>query len=151
MLFLFSLSTIAAGANWNAIAPIASILHDNQGLSYTEINLFTEVYYIGFLIMTFPTNFLVERYGLRPALIVGTFLLAAGQWLRLFFNNNFYIAVIGQSLGALANPIFLNTPSKIAVVWFKPSSRTMATTIAAVANILGNCLSEVVPVQMVHK
>ena len=101
--------------------------------------------------MTFPTNFLVERYGLRPALIVGTFLLAAGQWLRLFFNNNFYIAVIGQSLGALANPIFLNTPSKIAVVWFKPSSRTMATTIAAVANILGNCLSEVVPVQMVHK
>ena len=74
-----------------------------------------------------------------------------GQWLRLFFNNHFYIALIGQSLGAIANPVFLNTPSKIASIWFKPSSRTMATTLASVANILGNCLSEIVPVAMVHK
>ena len=78
-------------------------------------------------------------------------LLMLGQWLRLFFNSYFYVALVGQTLGAIANPVFLNTPSKIASTWFKPSSRTLATTIASVANILGNCLSEIVPVVMVHK
>ncbi len=95
ILFIFSLANIEAGAMWNCIAPIASILHDNLSLSYTQINLFTIVYYIGFLIMTFPANYLVERYGLRPALILATFLLMVGQWLRLFFTHTFYVALAG--------------------------------------------------------
>lgn len=44
---------------------------------------------------------------------------------------------LGQTLVAVFQPAILNSPGKIAANWFKPSSRTLVTTICCVSNTIG--------------
>jgi hypothetical protein len=53
--------------------------------------------------------------------------------------------MVGQLLGALAQPIFLSTPAVVAANWFPVSERDIATTVGALFNPLGNALGQVIP------
>ena len=60
-----------------------------------------------------------------------------GSLLKIFTNNNRAYAYVGQILSGSFQPAILNSPAKIASIWFKDSNRALVTSICCVANTIG--------------
>ncbi len=91
------------------------------------VNLMSYSFMVLYLPMNFPCVYVVEKFGLRIGVIGGIVSTAVGLWLRCFINTSFYIALIGQIVMALGQPLLYNTPAKVTTNWFPQKERPMAT------------------------
>lgn len=71
-------------------------------------------------------------------LILGSWLNMFGALLRFFgtlvgdgFTVQFSVVMLGQTLGAVAQPLIIFTPTKLAALWFPDHQRATANTIAS--------------------
>ena len=84
-----------------------------------------------------------DRWGAYKALAFGTGLTFMCSLLHFVgaklsvHNGRYAVVLLGQVLGALAQPFFTNMPANIAGTWFPMSQREIATTIASIFNPLG--------------
>jgi FLVCR family feline leukemia virus subgroup C receptor-related protein len=53
---------------------------------------------------------------------LGSAFTIAGAWVRIAVNSSFTWVIIGQTLNGIGQPFILNSPAKIAAVWFKPEN-----------------------------
>ena len=61
-------------------------------------------------------------------------------------NHASYIIVLtGQTLAAMVQPFFTNSPSRIAAVWFKVDGRDIATALLSILGSLGIGMGSIVP------
>lgn len=90
-----------------------------------------------FLPMNFPCVYVLEKWGLRWGVIGGIISTMIGLWLRCFINTSFYIALVGQIVMALGQPLLYNAPAKVTTNWFPQKERPMATMVGTQMNILG--------------
>ena len=51
---------------------------------------------------------------------MGSAFTVAGAWVRTLANTSFTWVIVGQTLNGIGQPFILNSPAKIAAVWFKP-------------------------------
>jgi FLVCR family feline leukemia virus subgroup C receptor-related protein len=72
----------------------------------------------------------IDVYGCRKGVLVGSFFTAVGVIIKCFINQGFYICIIGQVFASIGQPFLLNLPAKLASVWFGPNERIIAVTIA---------------------
>eukprot|EP00743_Colponemidia_sp_Colp-15_P004645 GILK01005006.1.p1 GENE.GILK01005006.1~~GILK01005006.1.p1 ORF type:complete len:457 (-),score=72.14 GILK01005006.1:248-1618(-) len=149
MLALFCLATIANAVAWITFSPISK----NSALVYdvdeTYINLLSLIYMIAYVPVVFPANYVTDTLGLRISLLLGSILTAIGAWVRYAGqpgeSYSYGVVFLGQALAGIGQPFLLAAPPKVASNWFKPQQRTIATTIASVANPLGVALGFVLP------
>lgn len=107
-------------------------------ISSVEITLNALLFTIAHPIFAFPCNWLINRHGMRVSFVVGGVFVISGVWLRLLLEDgNSVFCLLGSGLAAIGNIFILNTPSKLAIIWFK-SSRV---NIVAFTGILFNLLS----------
>ena len=45
-----------------------------------------------------------------------------GAWIRILFNYSLLLSFLGSTIASLSNPLYVGVPTKLASVWFKPSS-----------------------------
>lgn len=152
----FGLSNFTNAFLWICFSPIVDATMQRYDVSNMTVNYLSLV----FLFLYLPGSILgvafMERYGLRVSLITGAVLNALCAWIR--YSSSFVadphaafgVLMLGQSLGALAQPIFTNLPSRIGGDWFPTSERDVATVIAALSNPLGNAAGSVVPSVIVN-
>lgn len=103
--------------------------------------------------------YLFNRYGLRFGLLLGGLVQTVGAWIRFLSadnnaharTNGYGIAMLGQSLCAIIQPIFVNSPAKLSADWFSATQRNMATTIAAMSNPVGIALGQLIPTLVVDE
>ena len=115
MLFVFFMLS-----SWNYViaftfAPIsssASTHYDREGYMVP----FAVMYFWLYVVAAVPTSFLIDRMGLRYAVVLGATLQALGAWVRVSFyglNENFTkddaytMALIGQFLVALTQVLLI--------------------------------------------
>ena len=152
VLLAFSLSNALNAFLWIQFAPIALLVSSRFGVSLPAVDWlslsFMALYVPGALV----TIFVTERFGMRALLLgaaaanalaalvryVGAFAPAAG-------GASFGVVMLGQCVAALAQPAFINAPSRLAGDWFPERDRAMATTIAAMSNVIGNALGSALP------
>ena len=60
------------------------------------------------------------------------------------------ILVSGQCVAALAQPVFTNAPTALSAEWFATEERDVATTVAALFNLIGNAAGQVIPPMIVR-
>ena len=101
------------------------------------VNLMSYSFMALFLPMNFPCVYVLEKWGLRWGVIGGIISTAVGLWLRCFINTSFYIALVGQIIMALGQPLLYNAPAKVTTNWFPQKERPMATMVGTQMNILG--------------
>ena len=101
------------------------------------VNLMSYSFMALFLPMNFPCVYVLEKWGLRWGVIGGIISTAVGLWLRCFINTSFYIALVGQIIMALGQPLLYNAPAKVTTNWFPQKERPMATIVGTQMNILG--------------
>jgi len=52
-------------------------------------------------------------------LVLASLFTSTGAFLKLFLGNSIILAIVGQTLCAIAQPIIISSPGKIATTWFR--------------------------------
>ncbi|XP_076861883.1 solute carrier family 49 member A3 isoform X2 [Brachyhypopomus gauderio] len=90
------------------------------------------------------TTWMLDTLGLRLAMILGSWLNMTGAVLRAVGVLSavpqwamFPMVMAGQTLAAVAQPLFVFSPTKLAALWFPEHQRATANMIASMSNPLG--------------
>ncbi|XP_066523409.1 solute carrier family 49 member A3 [Hoplias malabaricus] len=129
---------------WLTFAPVADQTAEDLHVSLDQVNWLSLVYMVVAIPLSFITTWMLDALGLRLTLILGSWLNMAGSVLRvvgvLSFVpewDRFPVVMAGQSLGALAQPLVVFSPTKLAALWFPEHQRATANMIASMSNPLG--------------
>lgn len=84
--------------------------------------------------------------------VVGAGVNGACAWIRYWGSliapvsprTGFAVAMVGQAFGALAQPVFANSPARVSGDWFAVRERDVATTVGSLANLVGTALGAVI-------
>ncbi|XP_073405739.1 solute carrier family 49 member A3-like [Dendrobates tinctorius] len=141
---------------WISFAPVADLAASNLTCSLDTINYLSLVYLIISIPMGFIASWLLDTLGLNYAIILSSWLNMTGSIVRsvsavTFLNtgrSNLVYLFVGQSICAVAQPLVLFVPAKLAAVWFPEHQRATANMIASMSNpfgiFLANILSPVI-------
>lgn len=75
----------------------------------------------------------------------------AGCFIKTFVNDNLAFLYIGQLFAAVAQPIYLNAPAKIASTWFRDDRRAIVTSIGCSSATLGIIFGFIFPSFIVNE
>jgi hypothetical protein len=136
-----------------SMAPIAEAVGHEYRVSIAAVNGLV----LSFMILYGPGTWLasqmIRSYGLGPSIKVGAvanLLAALVRWASLYhydygnkINHSFPMLMVGTCISAMAQPVFFNTPTRVAAAWF--SHHAEATAIALFASFLGLAMAEAIP------
>ena len=99
-------------------------------------------------IFTFPAAYLIDTYGTRSGIFLGSILGIIGVTIRLFCNTSFAFVIIGQVIAGIGRPFILNCQAKISANWFTAETRggitQLLTLIINVSLIIGMVIPGIV-------
>ncbi|XP_023249343.1 major facilitator superfamily domain-containing protein 7 [Seriola lalandi dorsalis] len=141
---------------WLTFAPIADQSAQYLKVSLEEVNWLSVIYMVVAIPVSFGTTWMLDTLGLRVTLILGSGLNMFGALLRFLGTPRgtaaevrYVLVMLGQTLGALAQPLIIFTPTKLAALWFPDHQRATANTIASMSNPLGVLLANIISPLMV--
>ena len=154
MLTALVVLNLSNGIMWLSYSPVPSLTASYYGISLSEVDWFSNSYFIAALVVGFFSIFVLDVFGLRTAVIIGTVCNLLGGVLRYISTIDpiicsdskagFITAIIGQIITAFAQPFFLYAPAKLANTWFGAKERGLCTDLASVANPLGVAIAQII-------
>ncbi|XP_053735705.1 solute carrier family 49 member A3 [Synchiropus splendidus] len=146
VLLLLCLLNCSNGTIWLTFAPVADQSAQFLGVTSEQINWLSLVFMVVAIPVSFGTTWMLETLGLRFTLILGAWLNMLGGFVRVIGAvwPSFPVVMSGQTLGALAQPLIIFTPTKLAAHWFPDHQRATANMIASMSNPLGILLANIV-------
>lgn len=165
ILVMFSSLVMANALLWVTFAPISDITqHYFHSCSFcntsTGVNFLANIFLILYLPGTILSVYLTRFAKPQKALFVAAILTCIGALIRTIATSienslddqtKYALILLGQSFGALAQPILLNYPPAIASIWFPVSERDIATTIGAMSSPIGNAIGQILPILFVSE
>lgn len=143
---------------WLTFAPVADQSAKYLRVTLDEINWLSLVYMVVAIPVSFGTTWMLDTLGLRITLILGSWLNMLGAVLRFCgsqsesgFTILYPVVMLGQTFGALAQPLIIFTPTKLAALWFPDHQRATANMIASMSNPLGLLLANIISPLMVER
>ena len=121
------------------------MLQNAYSVSNETIATISLIYMAIFIIFVLPTNYILDRAGLRVGVTLGVALTAIGMWIKCLINYNFNYVLIGQIFAAFGQPLISCAPAKLAALWFGENERIVAVTIGSAAQPLGVAIGYVLP------
>ncbi|TNN67117.1 Major facilitator superfamily domain-containing protein 7 [Liparis tanakae] len=125
---------------WLTFAPVADQSAKFLAVALDEINWLSVVYMVVAIPLSFGTTWMLDTLGLRTTMILGAWLNMFGALLRFVGASvnpagsmgKYLIVMSGQTLGAMAQPLLIFTPTKVAAHWFPDHQRATANMIASI-------------------
>lgn len=74
-------------------------------------------------IFTFPASYVIDTYGTRVGIALGSLLALLGVCLRMLVNYSFAWVIVGQVVAGIGRPFILNCQAKISANWFSAHTR----------------------------
>ncbi|KAF4081176.1 hypothetical protein AMELA_G00158410 [Ameiurus melas] len=129
---------------WLTFAPVADQTAEHLHVTLDQVNWLSVVYMVVAIPLSFITTWMLDTLGLRPTMILGSWLNMAGSVVRVLGvlsyvpeSTMFPVVMAGQTLCSLAQPLVIFSPTKLAALWFPEHQRTTANMIASMSNPLG--------------
>ncbi len=122
---------------WLILAPVSSLAETYYHVGGMEISMFSTSYMIMYILFSLPASWVIDRYGYRCSLIIGTLITVVFASLRAVFAANFALALTFQFAIAVGQPFLLNISTKVPANWFPVSERSAAAGILTMAQYLG--------------
>eukprot|EP00741_Cyanophora_paradoxa_P021839 tig00021373_g21081.t1 len=146
MLFIYSCLACACDVLCFTFASVNRASKDFFHVSNYYTNNLVSVFFFTYIPLSFVSTFFMIRAGLRTAVVLGGALLAAGAWVRVaacYLPDPwpYWGVLAGQTVSALGAPFFSAAPPLLSANWFPERERTIATTIAVDATLLGVAVS----------
>ena len=120
------------GTFWLTFAPIEPIASTYFGVSTTWVNALSAIFMLLYAPGSILSTYATHTTSLRGTMLMAAALMAASGWLRAASAyagagaGAFALLFVGQSLAALAQPAFTNSPAKLASEWFSPNQRDLS-------------------------
>jgi MFS family permease len=118
------------------IAPLFPWIKVEFGLSYAELGLLMTVFYMVSSVIQTTSGVFVDRYGARPILFIGIFLLCISA-LILGFSQSYTMLIIGVTVAGLGNGVFHPVDYTMINNLVKPQNLAHAYSIHGVTGYLG--------------
>ncbi|XP_014599673.1 PREDICTED: feline leukemia virus subgroup C receptor-related protein 1 isoform X3 [Polistes canadensis] len=135
------------GMQWIQYSIIANIVERYYKVTSVLVDLTSMIYMITYIPFIFPASYLLDKFGLRVAVILGAIGTAIGSWIKVFSvsPNLFWITFIGHTIVAISQTFVLSVPARLAAVWFGPDQVSSACSIGVFGNQLGIAIGFLFP------
>lgn len=142
ILVIFMLISISIQIQWLTHAAVvrpAEIFYKGQfdPASFFNIDFLAMVYMLIYILMSFPASYIIDTYGIKKALTIGSAGLAIFSILKAVFAKDFTMVAISQTGLAFVQPFILNAITALSVRWFPLTERGMAAGLSSLAQYLG--------------
>ncbi|XP_074426538.1 solute carrier family 49 member A3 isoform X2 [Larus michahellis] len=136
---------------WLTFAPVADKTAAYFHISLEMVNWLSIVYLLISIPFGLVATWVLDSVGLRCAVILSAWLNMTGSIIRIFSvlkflslgSQSYWYLFIGQCLCALAQPLIIFSPTKLAALWFPDHQRATANMIASMSNPLGILIANV--------
>ena len=128
----------------NSFVPIAVITAKAFDVPEAVVSTMVFVFLFSSLILSFFIILLTNKIGLRKSIILGSVCQIAGVWIRylsLQVFDNFWVALVGQALASVANPIYNNMPNRFVTKWFPENEQTIGIFAIQMSNVVAGIIS----------
>jgi MFS transporter, FLVCR family, MFS-domain-containing protein 7 len=122
---------------WLTFAAITTPAAEYYKTSAENINLFSLAYMFMYIIFTMPASKVIEKYGYKVSIIIGSVLTVVFGATRFIFADNFILALVSQFLLAAGQPFLVNISTKVPANWFPLKERSTASGILVMAQYIG--------------
>ena len=140
VLAVYMLVNLTVQLLWIAYAPITAQAAAFYGRSELAIGFLAMVFMIGFVPLSIPLSWLIDRFGFYRSVAAGSVIVGACALARGFAGTN-YALVLAATIGiAAAQPFFLNSWTKVSALWFPAGERATAVGLITLANLVGTAL-----------
>ena len=82
VLATYVLAALAASIPLNTFSGINSVVEREFSFTVVEVTLNTLMFPIAHTVFAYPCNYLLNKFGMRPSLILASVLVTAGVWMR---------------------------------------------------------------------
>ncbi|KAB0798371.1 hypothetical protein PPYR_09364 [Photinus pyralis] len=126
---------------------IADIATKYYSISYTEVNWSFTVYLLAYVIFGFPATWILEKWGLRATVLLGMGATVIGSWIKVgaISPESYWIALLGQTVIAIAQALIMPIPPELAAVWFPSHQVSTACSIGVIGIEMGLAAGFIVP------
>ena len=124
---------------WLTYAPITTDAAAYFGVSESAVGWLSQVFPLLYVLLALPAGLALDRW-FRPALLTGAWLTALGGAVRLT-SDTFAVALCGQIVIAVAQPLILNAVTKVAVVALPERSRASGISLGSAGIFTGTALA----------
>ncbi|XP_074789273.1 solute carrier family 49 member A3 isoform X2 [Athene noctua] len=136
---------------WLTFAPVADKTAAYFHISLEMVNWLSIVYLLISIPFGLVSTWVLDSVGLRCAVILSAWLNMMGSIIRMFGilkflslgSQSYWYLFTGQCLCALAQPLIIFSPTKLAALWFPDHQRAKANMIASMSNPLGVLIANV--------
>lgn len=151
VLLVLCLLNCSNATTWITFAPVADQTAQYLKVSLIRVNYLSLVFMLVAIPLSFGATWMLDTLGLRITLILGSWLNMFGAVIRFIgtaakenADAAYSVVMLGQTLGAMAQPLMIFAPTKLAALWFPDDQRATANTVASMANPLGILLVNII-------
>ncbi|KAF5296867.1 hypothetical protein FQA39_LY12385 [Lamprigera yunnana] len=139
MLFLLFITSCVSLIQWIQYSIISDVVVKYYNVSYEAANWTTTIYLLLYIPFVFLGNYVIEKYGLRIAVILSALGSCVGAWIKIFSVNphRFWVLLLGQSVVGISQVFLLPSPPLLASEWFGADEVSMASSIGVSGCQLG--------------
>lgn len=147
VLLLFCLYSGSNSFQWVMYAIVTGRIESFYSVSTQAVAFTSLVYMICYIPLIIPASWLLDRYGLRCAVLIGSCGNVIGATIKCFSaqQNLYAVLMVGQTISAASQIFILNIPSRLAAVWFGPKEVSTSCSIGVLGNQLGVAMGFLIP------
>ena len=122
---------------WIAYAPITGLAASYYDVSDLQIGMLSMVFMIAFIPLSIPVSWLIDTYGFRLTVSIGSLIMGVFAVARGLAGDNYSMVMICSIGIAAAQPFLLNAWTTIPAKWFAIEERATAVGLITLANLVG--------------
>ena len=104
------------------IPAIAPLIRTDLGLTLTQAGSFVSAYYVGSFVMSLPAGTMADRTGIRPTLVLGQLVIAAGLF-AVSASGSYGPLIVLMMLAGVGYGLMNPTSTKAVMAWAPPAQR----------------------------
>lgn len=144
ILFLFCLNAGNKAFQWIQIPAGTDKFAHFYDVENFVINSTSVLFMLAFVVLSLPSCFIIERIGLRNAVLLGSGGTALGAVIKCFCCRTDSVGIalmfVGQTVVSLSEQLIFSVPSRLISVWFPDHQVSSAMAITVLGNQFGVAL-----------
>jgi len=128
---------------WICYAPINQAAGTALGVSDDAIGLLALVFMYVYIPLALPASWLIDTWGFKKSVSLGAILMAAFGLLRGLFTQDYALTLTATIGIAIAQPLLLNSGTKMAATWFRLEERATIVGIGGLFTLLGIVVGQI--------
>lgn len=152
MAVVYVLAALVNSVPVHTFSSINVVVENTFDISSIEVTMNALLFTIAHPLLAVPINWIINKKGMHFGFIIAAVLGVSGVWLRLLLDKGQSVyCLLGSALAALGNIFILNTPSKVALNWFRKDRVSIITFTGILASQLSVTIGASVPGFIIDK